>query len=34
MSAALELGGLRTVLDTPEGVLVAVDGVDLEIAKG
>ncbi|MEO8716670.1 MAG: dipeptide ABC transporter ATP-binding protein [Burkholderiales bacterium] len=34
MSAALELQGLRTVLDTPEGVLRAVDGVDLEIAKG
>jgi len=34
MSAALELMDLRTVLDTPEGVLVAVDGVDLEIAKG
>jgi peptide/nickel transport system ATP-binding protein len=34
MSAALELNDLRTVLDTPEGALVAVDGVDLEIAKG
>ncbi|MDH3318701.1 MAG: ABC transporter ATP-binding protein [Betaproteobacteria bacterium] len=34
MSAALELAGLRTVLDTPEGELRAVDGVDLEIAKG
>jgi oligopeptide/dipeptide ABC transporter ATP-binding protein len=34
MSAALELAGLRTVLDTPEGMLRAVDGVDLEIAKG
>ena len=34
MSTALELQGLRTVLDTPEGALVAVDGVDLEIAKG
>ncbi|MEX0637728.1 MAG: ATP-binding cassette domain-containing protein, partial [Burkholderiales bacterium] len=34
MSAALELQDLRTVLDTPEGALVAVDGVDLEIAKG
>jgi peptide/nickel transport system ATP-binding protein len=34
MSAALELRDLRTVLDTPEGALVAVDGVDLEVAKG
>jgi peptide/nickel transport system ATP-binding protein len=34
LNAALELEDLRTVLDTPEGVLVAVDGVDLEIAKG
>jgi peptide/nickel transport system ATP-binding protein len=34
MSAALELEGLRTVLDTPEGVVRAVDGVDLEIEKG
>ncbi|MGH8688578.1 MAG: dipeptide ABC transporter ATP-binding protein [Burkholderiales bacterium] len=34
MSAMLELEGLRTVLDTPEGELRAVDGVDLSIAKG
>ena len=34
MSAALELEGLRTVLDTAEGALRAVDGVDLEIARG
>jgi peptide/nickel transport system ATP-binding protein len=34
MSATLELEGLRTVLDTPEGELRAVDGVDLEIARG
>ena len=34
MSAALELKDLRTVLDTPWGELRAVDGVDLEIAKG
>jgi len=34
MSAALELKDLRTVLDTPEGTVRAVDGVDLEIAKG
>jgi len=34
MSVALELEGLRTVLDTTEGPLVAVDGVDLAIAKG
>src|SRR5574339_1088384 len=34
MSAALELEGLRTVLDTPEGALRAVDGVDLQIARG
>jgi peptide/nickel transport system ATP-binding protein len=34
MSAALELQDLRTVLDTPEGTVRAVDGVDLEIAKG
>ena len=32
--SGLEIAGLRTVLDTPEGALVAVDGVDLEIAKG
>ena len=34
MSAALELAGLRTALDTPRGELRAVDGVDLAIAKG
>jgi peptide/nickel transport system ATP-binding protein len=34
MSAALELAGLRTVLETAEGTLAAVDGVDLAIAKG
>jgi len=34
MSAMLELEGLRTVLDTPEGEVRAVDGVDLEIARG
>jgi peptide/nickel transport system ATP-binding protein len=34
MSAMLELKDLRTELDTPEGALRAVDGVDLEIAKG
>jgi peptide/nickel transport system ATP-binding protein len=34
MSAMLELEGLRTVLDTPEGELRAVDGIDLEIQKG
>jgi peptide/nickel transport system ATP-binding protein len=34
MSAALELQGLRTVLDAPEGTVRAVDGVDLELAKG
>jgi len=34
MSAALELKDLRTVLDAPEGTVRAVDGVDLEIAKG
>jgi len=30
----LELQGLRTVLDTPEGELRAVDGVDFDIGKG
>ena len=30
----LELQGLRTVLDTPEGELHAVDGVDFDIGKG
>jgi peptide/nickel transport system ATP-binding protein len=34
MSAALELKGLHTVLDTPWGELRAVDGVDLEIGRG
>jgi peptide/nickel transport system ATP-binding protein len=34
MSAALELQGLRTVLDTAEGALVAVDGIDLELRQG
>jgi len=34
MSAALDVRGLRTVLDTPEGELRAVDGVDLEIRPG
>ncbi len=34
MSAVLELEGLRTVLDTPEGVLRAVDGVDFDIGRG
>jgi peptide/nickel transport system ATP-binding protein len=34
MSAVLELAGLRTVLDTAEGELRAVDGVDLDIRKG
>jgi peptide/nickel transport system ATP-binding protein len=30
----LEIAGLRTELDTPEGVLRAVDGVDFEIRPG
>ncbi|MDH5350244.1 MAG: dipeptide ABC transporter ATP-binding protein [Betaproteobacteria bacterium] len=34
MSAALELAGLRTTLDTPRGELRGVDGVDLAIARG
>jgi len=34
MSAMLELERLRTEIDTPEGPLRAVDGVDLGIAKG
>ncbi|MGD9952977.1 MAG: dipeptide ABC transporter ATP-binding protein [Burkholderiales bacterium] len=34
MSSALDVRDLRTVLDTPEGVLRAVDGVDLEIRPG
>jgi peptide/nickel transport system ATP-binding protein len=34
VSAALELEELRTVLDTPEGELRAVDGVDVQIAQG
>jgi peptide/nickel transport system ATP-binding protein len=34
VSAALELENLRTVLDTPEGELRAVDGVDMRIEKG
>ncbi len=34
MSALLELRDLRTELDTPEGALRAVDGVDLEIRQG
>jgi len=32
--SALEVAGLQTQLDTPEGVLHAVDGVDFEIRKG
>ena len=32
--SALELAGLRTELDTPEGTLRAVDGVDLAIQPG
>jgi len=34
MSAALEIQGLRTVLDTAEGTLTAVDGIDLELRQG
>ena len=34
MSAILELKDLRTVLDVADGAVRAVDGVDLEIAKG
>jgi len=34
MSAALEIQGLRTVLDTAEGALVAVDGIDLALRQG
>jgi len=34
MSAALTLEGLRTRIDTPQGALCAVDGVDLELARG
>ncbi len=34
MSAVLELQGLHTVLDTPEGALRAVDGVNLDIDRG
>ena len=32
--SALDVAGLKTQLDTPEGVLRAVDGVDFEIRKG
>jgi peptide/nickel transport system ATP-binding protein len=32
--SALEVAGLQTQLDTPEGVLHAVDGVDFDIRKG
>jgi len=32
--SALEVAGLQTQLDTPEGVLRAVDGVDFEIRQG
>ena len=32
--SALEVAGLHTQLDTPEGVLRAVDGVDFEIRQG
>ena len=32
--SALEVAGLHTQLDTPEGVLHAVDGVDFAIRKG
>ncbi|HEX9184307.1 MAG TPA: ABC transporter ATP-binding protein, partial [Burkholderiales bacterium] len=32
--SGLEIAGLRTELDTPEGVLRAVDGVDFEIRPG
>jgi peptide/nickel transport system ATP-binding protein len=32
--SALDVVGLKTQLDTPEGVLRAVDGVDFEIRKG
>ena len=34
MSAVLDVKGLRTELDAPDGVVRAVDGVDLEIEKG
>jgi peptide/nickel transport system ATP-binding protein len=34
MSAMLDIRGLRTVIDTEEGPLAAVDGIDLEIAPG
>ncbi|MDX1375367.1 MAG: ABC transporter ATP-binding protein, partial [Burkholderiales bacterium] len=34
MSAALEVRGLRTLIDTAEGPLTAVDGIDLEIRPG
>ena len=34
MTAALELEGLRTLIDAPEGELRAVDGVDLELERG
>lgn len=32
--SALDVAGLKTQLDTPEGVLRAVDGVDFEIRQG
>ncbi|HUJ87599.1 MAG TPA: ABC transporter ATP-binding protein [Burkholderiales bacterium] len=34
MSAALELEGLRTVIDAPQGALHVVDGVDLALGRG
>jgi len=34
MSALLTLEGLSTRIDTPQGALRAVDGVDLELARG
>ena len=34
MSAALELEGLRAVIDTPEGELRAVDDIDLALERG
>jgi peptide/nickel transport system ATP-binding protein len=34
MTVALDIRDLRTVLDTPEGMLRAVDGIDLAIGRG
>jgi peptide/nickel transport system ATP-binding protein len=34
MSAVLKAENLRTVLDTPRGVVRAVDGIDFELRKG